>query len=149
MISATKEGNGILSIFSTFLRFRIVSTDLGFFVLINVYVPNEGAGLKRVKVKLDFMKCLRSHLDQLRNEGRSVMIVGDFNVCTTPSDLHKSFRVEERYSEAEIDAFLDLLVNHEDVWRVLHPNECDTFTYFSERHNNRDVNKVRFLSRLF
>lgn len=58
---------------------RCVVTDLGAFVLINVYVPNAGdrkAGDgERVAFKVRFLEALKQKADVLRDGGREVYII--------------------------------------------------------------------------
>ena len=58
---------------------RCVVTDLGAFVLINVYIPNAGdrkAGDgERVAFKVRFLEALKQKADVLRDGGREVYII--------------------------------------------------------------------------
>lgn len=94
------------------------------------------------------MKCLRQKLDTLLKEKRSIVVVGDLNVVLSNDDLHEMYEVEEIYNEDERDCLRELLIDHVDTWRSLHPNETNTFSFFSERHNNREFNKVILQSHL-
>ena len=126
------------------VRCRIVLTDLDAFVLINVYVPNAGDPPERPRLdtKLRFLHRLNQKLLSLKEENRSVLVVGDFNVAVSASDLHPIFKLEDIYSHEEISSFQALLHNHADIWRVLHPHEDDTFTVFNEKRSYRESNKV-------
>lgn len=57
---------------------RIVMTDHGTFVLLNIYVPNGGDRPARARVgyKLDFLRALRRRADAWRAQGREVRIGG-------------------------------------------------------------------------
>ena len=55
-------------------------------------------------------------------------MVGDFNVAMTPKDVHPSISHEGLYSEMELQAMRDLMVDYVDVWRELHPDTADQFT---------------------
>ncbi|EDR06754.1 uncharacterized protein LACBIDRAFT_299606 [Laccaria bicolor S238N-H82] len=66
---------------------RTVILDLGLFVLINVYCPNDGNGTEeRDKYKMDFHRLLEMRVVGLIKEGREVMVVGDLNACAAIID---------------------------------------------------------------
>lgn len=66
---------------------RTVILDLGLFVLINVYCPNDGNGTEeRDKYKMDFHRLLETRVVGLIKEGREVMVVGDLNACAAIID---------------------------------------------------------------
>ena len=66
---------------------RTVVLDLGLFVLINVYCPNDGNGTEeRDKYKMDFHRLLETRVVGLIKEGREVMVVGDLNACAAIID---------------------------------------------------------------
>ena len=57
---------------------RIVITDHGSFVLLNVYVPNAGkkeeAISDRADLKIRFLHALKEKCDSLREDGRKVLV---------------------------------------------------------------------------
>jgi len=57
------------------------------FVLINAYFPNSQEGGARLDYKLGFCETLLERCDQLVNEGKHVVICGDFNIAHKPIDL--------------------------------------------------------------
>ncbi|KAK2459260.1 hypothetical protein APHAL10511_008737 [Amanita phalloides] len=66
---------------------RALTIDLGLFVLINVYCPNDGTGTEeRDKFKMDFHRLLELRVRGLVEEGREVMVVGDINACAAVID---------------------------------------------------------------
>jgi AP endonuclease-2 len=66
---------------------RAVVVDLGLFVLINVYCPNDGTGSKeREDFKMQYHRLLEARVDGLIQEGRQVMVVGDLNACAAVED---------------------------------------------------------------
>lgn len=56
------------------MRRRVVVTDHGHFVLINVYVPNAGGKPERPRLatKLDFLRLLKAEADGFLEQGREV-----------------------------------------------------------------------------
>lgn len=66
---------------------RAVVVDIGLFVLINVYCPNDGTGSKlREDFKMNYHRLLEARVDGLIKEGRQVMVVGDLNACAAVED---------------------------------------------------------------
>lgn len=110
---------------------RLVVTDLGSFVLINVYVPNAGdqaAGRPRLEYKMRFLHALRDRCDALADAGREVLIVGDCNVSYAQNDVHPRIKLDKAYSEAEVRFMLSFTSRYTDVWRSLHPDATDVYT---------------------
>ncbi|KAI6010944.1 Endonuclease/exonuclease/phosphatase [Pisolithus orientalis] len=64
---------------------RALILDLGLFVLINVYCPNETSD-SRLPFKMNYHLMLQERVGKLINEGRDVIVVGDINICATPLD---------------------------------------------------------------
>lgn len=64
---------------------RTLVVDFGFFVLINVYCPNETSD-ERLPFKYNFHKLLEDRVQQLIREGREVIVLGDLNVVAAPMD---------------------------------------------------------------
>jgi len=66
---------------------RAIIVDLGLFVLISVYCPNDGTGTEeRGKFKMDYHRLLEARVDGLIKAGREVMVVGDLNACASVHD---------------------------------------------------------------
>ncbi|GMH33999.1 hypothetical protein BSKO_01833 [Bryopsis sp. KO-2023] len=122
---------------------RVVMTDLGAFVLINVYVPNSGDIPERPRLhfKLKFLEELKSKMESLVSQGREVLVVGDFNIARAANDVHKSFRLNEIYLPEEVALMNSFTVEFTDAWRKLHPDEANVFTVWNERKNYRESNK--------
>ena len=66
---------------------RALLVDLGLFVLVNVYCPNDGTGTEeRDKFKRDYHTVLEARIRGLIKEGREVVVVGDLNACAAIDD---------------------------------------------------------------
>ncbi len=123
---------------------RVVVSDFGHFVLLNVYFPNGGKGPHRVEYKLKFYAACLDYCEKLRRSGKKIIITGDFNTAHQEIDLHDpknnhkttGFMPEER-------AWLDKLVTHgyHDTFRVLHPEQANIYTWWDLRTRSRDKNK--------
>jgi exonuclease III len=79
---------------------RIVETDHGAFVLINVYAPNAGERPARARLpfKLRWFAALRDRLDKWEAQGREVMLVGDLNIPRSRKDVHPAIQWDGLYS---------------------------------------------------
>ncbi|PPQ72764.1 hypothetical protein CVT26_003146 [Gymnopilus dilepis] len=66
---------------------RAVVVDLGLFVLVCVYCPNDGVGTpERDRFKMAYRRLLSARVAGLIEEGRQVMVVGDLNACAAVED---------------------------------------------------------------
>jgi exodeoxyribonuclease-3 len=67
---------------------RMIATDFGDFVLVNVYFPNGSMEEKgRLQYKLDFYDALFAYTQDLRAKGRKVVVCGDYNTAHSERDL--------------------------------------------------------------
>lgn len=64
---------------------RALVLDLGLFILINVYCPNETSDA-RLPFKMNYHFLLQERVNKLISEGREIIVVGDINICSTPLD---------------------------------------------------------------
>ncbi len=121
---------------------RVLSMDLGDFVLLNCYFPNSQEAGKRLGYKLAFCKALHEKCDELVAAGRDIVICGDFNVAHKEIDLknpkankkNPGFLPEER---AWIQTFLDS--GYKDSFRMF-SSEGDQYTWWSYRFKARERN---------
>ena len=113
------------------------------FVLLNCYFPNGGGSPERLKYKLDFYDNFLKFIEKLRKAGHKIVVCGDVNTAHESIDLARpkanekntGFLPEER-------AWIDELVNHGyvDIFRHLHPNKIDAYTYWDMKTGARDRN---------
>ncbi len=121
---------------------RVIESDHGDFVLINMYVPNGQHDLGRVPFKLAFSDTVLERCETLKKEGRKIIICGDYNTAHTEIDLknpktntkNTGFLPEER---AWIDKFIDH--GYIDTFRVFN-KEPDNYTWWSYRMDARKRN---------
>ncbi|MHA1620255.1 MAG: exodeoxyribonuclease III [Promethearchaeota archaeon] len=117
---------------------RLITTEFKNFYLINGYVPNAGAGLKRLDFKLDYNNVLWDYLDELKAE-KSVVLTGDLNVAHEEIDLANpsSNRKNAGFTQEERDSFSDLLSRgYIDTFRSFNSGGGH-YTYWSYRSNAR------------
>ena len=68
---------------------RLLSADIAGVRIINIYIPNgQSVGSEKYQFKLEWMKQLRSFLDQSYDTNTSVLLCGDFNVAPEDRDVH-------------------------------------------------------------
>jgi exodeoxyribonuclease III len=99
------------------------------FIFFNVYFPNGQMSAERLQYKLDFYQAFFAYADQLRNQGKNIVITGDYNTAHNEIDL-KNPKANENYSgflRIERD-WLDRITQngYVDTFRFLHP---DTVKY--------------------
>ena len=124
---------------------RVVAADYGDFILYNVYFPN-GSGARdnsRVPYKMAFYRKLLTQINGHREEGREVIVMGDFNTAHRPIDLARpagnkntsGFLIEER---DELSRWLETgLV---DSFRHVHGDLPERYTWWSNRSGARERN---------
>jgi exodeoxyribonuclease-3 len=122
---------------------RLIIADYGGFVLFNGYFPNGGHDLSRVPFKLEFSESVLQRAEELRRDGRSIVICGDVNTAHEEIDLanpksnrrNTGFLPEER-------AWVTRLIDHGyvDIFRHLHPDEPEHYTWWSNRKGVRERN---------
>jgi exodeoxyribonuclease III len=66
---------------------RYVRCDFGDLTVISVYCPSGSSSPERQEAKFRFMDLFLPHLQQLRAEGREVVICGDWNIAHKEIDL--------------------------------------------------------------
>jgi exodeoxyribonuclease III len=116
---------------------RVIVSHFAGFQLYNIYFPNGQRGLDRLGYKLDFYASLLQICDRLHEQGRKIVITGDFNTAhcdidlTNPRQNSKSsgFLPEER-------EWIDVYLQHGfvDAYRALYPDKVEYtwWTYLSK-----------------
>ncbi len=115
---------------------RIVITDYDKFDLYNIYFPNGGSGDERHNFKQEFLKELNFHLKTRIQEGREIIVVGDYNVAHREIDVFDPVRLskESGFLPEErkwFDSFLSL--GFVDTYRHFYPNEKNKYSWWSYR----------------
>ena len=147
---------------------RAVLVDLGLFVLINVYCPNDAGSEEREKFKMDYHRLLETRVRTLIGEERQVMVVGDLNACASVEDhcegqlmvergLAEGLQGEEGFWGKDYRKWIrDWLVNDDgsggcmvDIVRKFWPNRKKMYTctfFFSALHrfSNRQPDRLEY-----
>ena len=124
---------------------RIITLSFEDFHVINVYVPNSTANLKRKYFRHDFDIAFREHITSL-TDTLPVIIGGDFNVARSFIDVFpENTRNEENpsgFDSEERDNLEQLLnIGLIDVHRHMYPDAQGIYTWWSNRLNKRLQNR--------
>lgn len=121
---------------------RVIQADFDDFILFNVYFPNGQKDDQRLKYKMDFYEELFEYINQLKNNGKNVIVCGDYNTAHKPIDLanpkanekNSGFLPQER-------EWLDKIVDfgYVDVFREFN-KEPENYTWWSYRFGARKRN---------
>ena len=121
---------------------RIICAEYADFYLINVYVPNSGAGLKRLDYRQTWDQDFKNYLADLQKH-KPIVVTGDFNVAHAAIDLKNdksNYNKTSGYTQKEIDGLDCILsIGLKDSFRELNPEEVKYsfwFTRFNARANN-------------
>ena len=122
---------------------RIIETHYGDIVLFNVYFPNGQKDEERLSYKMKFYDDFLAHCEDLKEDGKSIIICGDVNTAHREIDL-KNPKANSKTSgflpiEREwIDKFIDH--GYIDTYRYVHGDKEDAYTWWSYRSNARVKN---------
>lgn len=123
---------------------RFVVADYGDFLLYNVYFPNGGSGDVRHDFKQEFLKKFTKHLGRKMQEGREIVLMGDYNVAYLEHDVHDPKRLSKvsGFLPEEREWFQSFLkTGFVDCFRHFHPDKKDAYTWWSYRENARTGNR--------
>jgi exodeoxyribonuclease-3 len=121
---------------------RIVSLDLDDFILFNVYFPNGQTGDERLDYKLRFYESFFAHCDELRRQGRSLVICGDYNTAHNEIDLKNPKENEKTSGFLRIERdWIDRIVarGYVDTFRHLYP-DMEKYSWWTYRFRARERN---------
>jgi exodeoxyribonuclease-3 len=125
------------------LEGRYLQFDYPKFSIISLYMPSGTSGEIRQAVKFDFLDRFAQHLENLKNEGRELIICGDYNIAHKNIDL-KNWKSNQKNSGflPEERAWLDKLFSSTtfyDAFRLKN-QEADQYTWWSNRGRAREKN---------
>lgn len=119
---------------------RIVSAEIGNFLIVSVYVPNGG---KDFAAKMEFLRRLETFIGGMHAAGRQLVLCGDLNIARAERDVHPKERnpalVGQRPEEREL--FERVLARGLiDVGRALDPDNDNLFTWWAPWRKLRERN---------
>ena len=121
---------------------RVLALDFDDFIYFNIYFPNGQMSDERLQYKLDFYQAFFEHTDALRQQGRSIVITGDFNTAHNEIDLANPKSNEKRSGFLPIERqWLDDIVSrgYIDTFRTLHPDTVQ-YSWWTYRFKARERN---------
>lgn len=121
---------------------RVLRVEYPDFILYNIYFPNSGQDGKRLDYKLDFCNALLKQLIDFKNEGKNIVITGDYNIAHHPIDVYNPKNCEGKSGYLpEERAWLDELekAGFIDTFRMFDEGEGN-FTWWSYRFKARERN---------
>lgn len=107
---------------------RILITEFSSFTLFNIYFPNGKKNQERLDYKLDFYDTFLGYIDNLKAQGKNIVVCGDFNTAHKEIDLSRPKENEKISGFLPIErAWIDMLIDHGYI---------DTFRYFNKESEN-------------
>jgi exodeoxyribonuclease-3 len=121
---------------------RVLKIEYPDFTLFNIYFPNSGMEAKRLDFKVNFCEALLDIVVDLKNNGKNVVITGDYNIAHKPIDVYNPANCEGKSGYLpEERAWLDKLeeAGFVDTFRLFDEGE-NNFTWWSYRTRARERN---------
>ncbi|MCT4604809.1 MAG: exodeoxyribonuclease III [Marinisporobacter sp.] len=134
-----KRGIGILKFD---LEGRILILEYKSFILFNIYFPNGQKDDDRLNYKLEFYDAILEYCDALKDQGKKLVICGDYNTAHEEIDLKNPKSNEKRSGFLPIErAWMDKFIEHGyvDTFRTLYPEKVK-YSWWSYRFNARKNN---------
>ncbi len=122
---------------------RVVTCSFKDVVVVNVYTPNSGEGMKRLGYRSEWDAAFRTYVSKLAKGKLPVIITGDLNVAHRPIDLARpkeNYNKTSGYTQQEIDG-MDALqaAGFVDTFRHFHPDAVK-YSWWSQRFGARAKN---------
>jgi exodeoxyribonuclease-3 len=117
---------------------RYIRADFAKLSVISLYLPSGSSSPERQEAKFRFLDVFLPHLQALRDEGREIVLCGDWNIAHREIDL-KNWKSNQKNSGflPEERAWLSGVFDQQgwvDVYRRLHPEATgDCYTWWSNR----------------
>ncbi|UCV30355.1 exodeoxyribonuclease III [Ferribacterium limneticum] len=117
---------------------RYIRADFGDLSVISLYLPSGSSSPERQEAKFRFLDVFFPQMLALRNEGREIVLCGDWNIAHQAIDL-KNWKSNQKNSGflPEERAWLSRVFDElgwVDVYRRLYPETTDTcYTWWSNR----------------
>ncbi|ADN09307.1 exodeoxyribonuclease III [Sulfurimonas autotrophica] len=122
---------------------RIIETHYGDIVLFNVYFPNGQKDEERLAYKMKFYDDFLAYCEQLKDEGKSIIVCGDVNTAHREIDLKNPKANSKTSGFLPIEReWIDKFLNHGyiDTFRYVHGDKEDAYSWWSYRFNARVKN---------
>ncbi|HFA6095998.1 TPA: exodeoxyribonuclease III [Neisseria gonorrhoeae] len=115
---------------------RFVRCDFGRLGVISLYLPSGSSAEERQQVKYRFLDAFYPMLEAMKNEGRDIVVCGDWNIAHQNIDL-KNWKGNQKNSgflpeEREWIGKVIHTLGWTDMWRTLYP-DVPGYTWWSNR----------------
>ncbi|MGI6145458.1 MAG: exodeoxyribonuclease III [Clostridia bacterium] len=124
------------------LEGRMITLEFAHFYLTQVYTPNAGENLNRLRERQIWDMKYADYLVELDNK-KPVMATGDFNVAHREIDLAHPDRNRHTagFTDEERQGFINLLAKgFTDTFRYLHGDVTGVYTWWSQRAKTSKIN---------
>ncbi|MGA1940902.1 exodeoxyribonuclease III [Arcobacter sp. YIC-310] len=122
------------------VHFTLGEKDIAFF---NVYFPNGQSKDERLTYKMEFYDRFLEHCENLRKEGKSIIVCGDVNTAHTEIDIARPKANEKTsgFLPMERDWITKFLEHgYIDTFRLVNGDIKDKYSWWSYRANARANN---------
>ena len=121
---------------------RVMELEYPEFTLFNIYFPNGQMSEERLQYKLEFYDKSLEYFNSLKEKGKKLIIMGDFNTAHKEIDLKNPKSNEDRSGFLPIErAWIDKLIScgYVDTFRMFN-REPDQYTWWTYRFKAREKN---------
>jgi len=121
---------------------RTLITEFPNFTLFNIYFPNGKKNQERLDYKLDFYDTFLAYADNLKAEGKNIVVCGDFNTAHKEIDLARPKENEKISGFLPIErSWIDTFIDHGyvDIFREFN-KEPNQYSWWSMRTRARERN---------
>ena len=121
---------------------RIMITEFSNFTLFNIYFPNGKKNQERLDYKLDFYDAFLSYADNYKNNGKNIIVCGDFNTAHKEIDLARPKQNEKNSGFLPIErSWIDMFIKHGYVDTFRHFNKNpNQYTWWDQKTRSRERN---------
>ncbi len=127
----------------TSIEGRIIETHYDDIVLFNIYFPNGQKDDDRLNYKMKFYDDFFNYCENLKDNGKSIIICGDVNTAHTEIDLSNP-KVNSKKSGflPQEREWIDKLITNGyiDTYRYVHGNKKEKYSWWSYRYGAREKN---------
>lgn len=121
---------------------RILITEFEQFTLLNIYFPNGQMNEERLNYKMEFYDAILEYCNSLVDEGKNIVMCGDYNTSHTEMDIKNAKANEKTSGFLPLErAWLDKLIanGYTDTFRHLNPEKIQ-YSWWSYMFKARERN---------
>lgn len=121
---------------------RILITEYPNFILLNIYFPNGQKDDERLQYKMEFYDAILDYCNELKAQGKNLIICGDYNTAHTEIDIKNPKANEKRSGFLPIERqWMDKFIDngYTDTYRYFHPESIE-YSWWSYRFKARERN---------